>query len=128
MPCEFHRFHYREANKFDKCCIYGDVRIGVVIFTVHGRTYYCVDLYDMQTQQSIHMDCFLFEVCVNRLVALSAPDIMRPYYFNDTELRINQIPFTNTYKVKYDGQKMIFDESTIQGVKDIWKWITFKWE
>lgn len=128
MACEFNRFHYREANKFDKCCIYGDVRIGVVIFTVRDHTYYCVDLYDMQTRENIHMDCFVFEQCVNRLVSLSATEITHPYYLNDTELRIKQIPFTNTYKVTYDHQKMIFDVHAIEGIKEIWKWINFNWD
>lgn len=126
--CDFNKYHFREDNKFDRTRIYGDVRIGVVIFTIHEQTYYCVDLLNLQTQEGIHMDCFAFEECIHRLMALAAPDIELPYLPFNSDLTIKQIPLTNTYKVVYCNQRIILDVNAIEGIVDIWRWVNFAQE
>lgn len=124
MDCEFHRFHYKEDNKFDFSFIYGDTRIGVVHFKVRDEAYFCIDMLNLQNHQQMHMDRYIFEKCINRLTALTTPDIFFPTII-DSDLHIKQIPFTNTYKVVYKNQKIIFDINAIEALVEIWSWIHF---
>lgn len=127
MDCEFYRFHYEQPNKFDKTYIYGDIRIGIVIFSVRNQTYYCVDLLNLETLQHMHMDNRTFEKCVERLSILSEPNIILPRWHTDNDLIIRPIPFTNSYKVIHGNQRMIFDTNSIIGMNDISKWVNFTW-
>lgn len=118
MLCEFQQFHYEEENKFDFSCIYDDIRIGVVFVCGLDETYFCIDILNLQNQQQMHMDRFAFDKCVNRLTELTAPNIMLPS-FSDSELHIEQIPLTDTYKVAHKDQKIIFDINTIECLVEI---------
>lgn len=128
MSCEFQRFHYKEVDKFNKCFIYGDIRIGVVLFNVRNELYYCVDILNLQNHQHMHMDRFIFEKCIERLSELIKPNISRPYVIQNDEFIIKQIPFTNAYKAIYGNQRMVFDTHAIEGITDIWKRINISWD
>ena len=118
MECEFHRFHYKEENKFDFSCIYGDIRIGVVFFSDRDETYFCIDILNLQNHQQMHMDRYVFDKCVNRLTELTAPNIRLPSII-DNDLHIEQIPLTDTYKVVHKDQKIIFDINAIDCLVEI---------
>lgn len=126
--CDFYKYHHRDENRFDRIRIYGTIRIGMIIFTVHDQTYYCIDFLDLQTKEGIHMDCFAFEECVHHLLALAAPDIALPHLPTNPDLSIKQIPLTNKYKVVYKDQQIILDVDAIEGVLEIWRWADFAWE
>lgn len=113
MVCEFQRFHYKEENKFDFSCIYGNIRIGVVFFNDRDETYFCIDILNLYNHQQLHMDRCMFDKCVNRLTELTAPNIRLPS-FRDGDLRIAQIPLTDTYKIVHKNQRIIVDINTIE--------------
>lgn len=125
--CDFFVYHFRGENVFDRSCIYGDVRIGVVLYGVGDSTYYCVDFLDLQTHEGIHMDSFTFAQCVQWLKALTAPNIELPQIDDNADLTIKQIPLTNTYKVTHKDQQIIFDLIAIEEIIEIWKWLNYKW-
>lgn len=124
MDCEFQRFHYKEANKFDFTCIYGDVRIGVVHFKVRNESYFCVDMLNLHNHQQMHMDRYVFEKCVNRLTALTTPNIILPTII-DSDLNIKRIPLTNTYRIVHNDQRIIVDINAVEGIAEIWSLIHF---
>lgn len=128
MTCEFERFHYTDNDKFDKCYIYGDIRIGVILFHVRNELYYCVDIFNIQNHQHMHMDRFVFEKCIELLSALTSPDIPRFHTYPSEDFTIEQIPLTNCYKAIYQDQKMVFDLHTIEGITDIWQRINLSWD
>lgn len=124
MDCEFRRFHHKEEHKFDFTCIYGDLRIGIVHFKVRDEAYFCVDMLNLQNHQRMHMDRYVFEKCVNRLLALTTPNTTLPAII-DSELNIKQIPLTSTYRIVHNEQKIIFDINAVDGITEIWSWIHF---
>lgn len=128
MDCEFYRFHYGQQHKFDKTYIYGDIRFGIVIFSVRNQTYYCVDLFNLDTHQHMHMDNKTFEKCVERLSILSDPTTILPRWHTDGDIIIRPIPLTDAYKVTHGNRQMIFDTNAIIGMNEISKWINFKWK
>lgn len=120
MICEFQRFHNTEDEEFDKYFIYGNIHIGIVLFNVQNQLHYCVDIRDLQNYQHLHMDRMIFEKCVERLSALTSPDIPHLHTLQSGDFTIKQIPHTNCYKAAYHDQNMIFDLHTIESITDIW--------
>lgn len=125
--CGLARFHYKRENKYDKFNIFGDLRVGAVILHIREETFYCIDMLDLQTQQTIHMEHEIFDKMMHRLVGLTLPNITRRIEHLDDQLSVKQQALTNCYEINYCNQTIALNLIAIDGLIDMWTNIKYQW-
>lgn len=122
MSCIFHP----SPNKKNTCSfmynnIFGDIHVDIDTFEVCGLFYFCVDLLDLMTRKTIHIDGETFESLVFQLNDLISPNISRVSTVCDDRISVKQIPLSDLYKITcFAGDTLTFDMNIVRGLFDIY--------
>lgn len=125
--CGLARFHYKRENKYDKFNIFGDLRVGAVILHIRNETYYCIDMRDLQTQQTMHMEHDVFDKMMHRLVGLTLPNLTHRTEYLDDQLTVELRTHTNCFEIKYNNQIIALNLMAVDGLIEMWTHIKYQW-